>query len=248
MAERSAESVKALIHKTASGGSDEPIEYEADSYGNMDDIDEDDVAGLEEMPEEEEAPAEETAAPSVDWEAIARQQQEELAAFKAEQAERAKVDLKRRVEELPEEERVPFLLNYQEEQERAAQIETIRKEQSVQYPLGAMVFGKVAQYFDVELDDPESYKTALAGMNSEFTDLFSELLEVRVKQEMEKFYAETGQEWGTKKLGDAQPRGLQPRNPVRSQYELTRKEMAKPGTVKTVDDLAKLVRQRQMAK
>ena len=239
--------MKELIHQTATGTVEEPIEYEPDDYQNMDAIDEDDVEELEAVAEEE-APAEEAAPSTVDWQAIARQQQEELARYKMDQAEREKADFERRVNELPVEERADYILNFYKERERAFEMEKMRAEQAQAHPLATVLFAPIMERFDMEVDDPEVYAEAMDAMEARYMDIVNSIVEERVTQEMEKFYAETGREWGTDKLGSAQPRPLQPRNPIRSQYEQTRKELAKPGVVKTTDDLTKLIRQRQMAK
>ena len=239
--------VKALIHQ-GPGAVSEDIEYEPDSYGNMDEIDEDDVEALEAAPEpEEEVPAEEaTLAP--DWQAIAQQQAQELTRIKAEQQEKEKADFDKFLESKPPEERYEIYKKHMEEQERAREVEQIRQQQAATHPLASMLFAPISELFDIEIDDPQQYAEAMDVVEAKYAELVAAFVDERVKQEMDKFYAETGREWGSTKLGDAQPRPLEPRNPIRGQYEQTRKEMAQPRVVKTVDDLTKLVRQRQMAK
>jgi hypothetical protein len=181
----------------------------------------------------------------VDWRAIAQAQQAELAKFKTAQATQEKADFERRVKELPEAERADFVINFYRERERSAEMETVRRSQAESHPLATVLLGPVMERFDIEIDDPTVYAEAMNAMEAKYADIINTIVAEGVKREMDKFYAEAGVQWGTGKLGDSQPRPLQPKNPIRNQYEQTRKELK--GKPKTQDDIQKLIRQRDQA-
>jgi hypothetical protein len=241
------EAVKSLIKPTP--GMEIEFEENQFDYANIDEVTAEDLEAMDsQIPATEQQPEPTQAQPTTDWEKVARDQQAELARFKAEQSEREKSDFERRVGELPEAERAEFILNFYRERERASEMESIRRQQAETHPLSTVLLAPVLEKFDLEIEDAAVYASAMDSIEQKFADIINVVVNERVKQEMDKFYEGAGKEWGVKKLGDAQPAGLPVTNPVRNQYEQTRKEMLKPGLSKSVDDLASLLRQRSQAK
>lgn len=239
-----------LIHPTLQDGPDESVEYEMDNYGDMDELTGDDLAAMDTGPEAEENP-EEAPAPikdGPDWEAVAKAQEEELARFRASEAERRASDFERRKNELSGDERAEFIENYYKEQTRLAQMEVVRQSEAEKHPLATVLFAPIMERFQVEIDKPEEYSALMDSVEGQYSQIIDSIVDARVKQEMDKFYAEAGQQWGVAKLGDAQPKGMSPRNPVRGQYEQQRTAMMQSKQAKTVDDVASLIRKRQRAK
>lgn len=247
MADPTKEAITQLIHRTPQAA-DGPTEYEMDDYQNADAVTDDDLIPMAEQAapaeEEEQPPAE----PEADWKAIAQRQEAELARYKTEQASREKADFERRVQELPEAERAEFVINFYRERERAAEVDQVRKSLADKHPVGTMLVGLMGEDFNMEIEDPSAYAEALAHLDTKGAELLDSFIREGVKREMDKFYAQVGAEWGSNKIGAAQPRPLVPRNPVRNQYEQQREALAKPGVVKTTEELTNLIRRREMSK
>ena len=248
MAEMTTKEAQELIHPT-------PVEtaptqdYEMDDYSNVDAFSEGDLEPIEEAaPEPEEAAPATPATPQADWEAIAQKQAEELAQFREEQSKQKKADFDRLLSTKTPEEQVEMLKAHLADQSRAAELDQMRAAEAQRYPLATTFFTPIMERFEMEIDDPAMYSQAMSSLEEKYEGMVTSIVEERVKQEMEKFYSTAGKEWGLDGLGAATPRGLQPRNPVRNQYEQTRKEMAKPGAPKTNEQLTDLIRKREQAK
>jgi hypothetical protein len=249
--EMSVKDVTDLIHNrpAPTGGGDEE-DYEMADYGNVDAADEfspdyapDEATVAPSEEATEEAPAEGL---PINWQVVATEQQRELAELRREREARARADFEKRVKELPPEEQGDFVMKYYQEQERAKAIDDLREKQVQTHPLTTLLGGPFFRQFQMEVDNPEDYTRILDAMEPEFADLLGKLVQEGVKGEMEKFYAETGQQWGVKKLGGAQPKGLTPKNPVRASYENKLKEMkAAPNSA---DRIAALIRARNGAR
>jgi hypothetical protein len=226
------------------------VDYEPEDFANMDEMTEDDVAEFEAAePATEETPpeAEVTAVAPADWQSIIDSQAAELNQYRSERADREQADYERRRDELPEAERAKFVEEYWRNRDRSNQMETLRKEQAATHPVATVLMGPLAQMFNIEIEDPKAYAAHMDALETTWTGVIDKLVQARVDKQMEAFYAETGAEWGVKKLGGAQPRPLKPRDPVRTSYEDRRKELAKPGVIKTVDTMADLIRKRDRA-
>lgn len=249
MAELTAQDAQALIHRGQTETEAEPIEYEADDFANMDAFTEEDLPP--EMPPaalEEPAPETPPATEAIDWQALAQQQTAEIARLKAEREAREKADFERFIDSKPPEERYEAYKAHVAEQERAREVAALREEQARTHPLANAFFSPVMERFDMEIEDPAALAEAYDALERTYAGIINQVVEARLKQEMDKFYAETGREWGVRGLGSAQPRPLAPANPVRNQYERTHQELAKPGKVKTQEQLTDLIRHRQQAK
>lgn len=225
------------------------IDYEPESYGNMDEISEEEIDALEapeaEAEEEEAAEAEQ---PGIDWEAIAQAQAEELARFRQEAQARKQADFEQLLARHTPEEQVELLKNHMKEQARSAELERVRQQEAEKHPVASILFGPISELFDIEVDDPAAYGKAMDAMEAKYRAIVDTLVEREVKAKMDEFYADAGKEWGVNKLGDAQARPPKTANPVRNDYEKTRAEMMQSKRALTPDDLTTLIRKRHQAK
>jgi len=239
-----------MIANRPAGGETQEIEYESEDFANSDALDESDYAAQDadvETPVEavEEEPVVED---KTDWRAIAKQQQDELERYRAEQSSREEADYERRRDELTGDERTKFVEDHWRNKDRARQVESLRKDLAESHPVSTVLFGALGQEFNIDIDDPVRYRASMDHLEERWGGLLSGLIADGVKAEMDKFYAERGAEWGVQKLGSSTPRPLKPRDPARAQYEARLQNLTKPGAAKTVDDIAATIRARANAK
>ena len=244
--------IRQLIKPTrtaAEAAAEEETDFDMVDYANMDEtfpdeLEEEQTPGTGTETQETEPAANE--ASKVDWQAVAAKKDAELQKLRAEQTKREHEDFERRVAELPEAERAQYVIDYYKERERKQTMAAVRQQQAQTHPLSTILLSPFIESFDVEIDDPNAYSQAMDSYEQEVGSVVSQIVEERVKQEMEKFYATAGKNWGAQKLNDAHPGSIpQPRNPNRSRYEEQQQAMKKPGAAHTIDALASLVRMRQ---
>jgi hypothetical protein len=256
MAEVTAQDAAKLIKPTGGGAdSGEPIEYEMDDFANMDGYNEAEAEAYMDEPATEGEPAAEAEGDEasseeqrIDWETVASQQQQELERLRSEEAKRKQDDFERLLATKTPEEQVELLKTHISEQQRAADVARMRQEASQKHPLASILFGPISEVFDMEIEDPQAYSSAMANLEDKFGAIVNSVVSKRVEAEMQKFYEQAGKEWGMDKLGSSQPRPLQPRNPIRNQYEQTQKTLKESSKPKTTEDIATLIRQRERAK
>jgi hypothetical protein len=239
-----------MIANRPAGGEVQEIEYESEDFANSDALDESDYAAQDADVETTDEPVEEepVVEDKTDWRAIAKQQQDELEKYRAEQSSREEADYERRRDELTGDERTKFVEDHWRNKDRARQVESLRKDLAESHPVSTVLFGALGQEFNIDIDDPVRYRASMDHLEERWGGLLTGLIADGVKTEMDKFYAERGAEWGVDKLGGSTPRPLKPRDPARAQYEARRQQLMKPGAAKTVDDIAATIRARANAK
>jgi hypothetical protein len=251
---RAINEAKALIHPTVGAGeAGDATDYDMEDYANVDAFDPDAEETYGAEPEGEPAAEPEgtpaSAPVTINWEVVAQNQQDELTRLRTDREQREKADFERRVKELPPEEQGDFIMNYYRERERAQAADSVREKQAQTHPLTTLLGGPFFRRFQMEIDDPVEYAGHLDQMEAEFGQLLGNLVKQGVENEMKRFYESTGQQWGVKGLGSAQPRPAgAPRNPVRAQYENARKSMMAKGGARTPDAVADLIRKRDRSR